>query len=294
MNKAQLLYYGFLKFTFNKLGNVIPQLLVPLAAPLWFKTPKKAIKDSQKEFLNKAETIHFAGQPNGFVCYQWGKSQKRVFIAHGWLGSSLDMEAIINFFLSKDYSVVSIDGPGHGQSEGSSSNLFIYGDSIKKAGKHFGEFDIVLAHSGGVLASLMAIDSQCLKAKQFIAVGLIGYVTTYWKKYYITPLSIPKKLDLALQRKFEKDFGQDVWYKVSSEAYVKNVNIPAVIVHDKDDKAIPIEEAEHIHQLLPDSTFIKTEGLGHHRILKSTELLDILEKQIIDSNNHGIGLKDAV
>ena len=52
------------------------------------------------------------------------------------------------------------------------------------------------------------------------------------------------------------------------------LKIPVMIVHDELDKEVPISNAYELKQAWPESTFLKTQGLGHRRILKDSQVVD--------------------
>ena len=54
----------------------------------------------------------------------------------------------------------------------------------------------------------------------------------------------------------------------SSRMNIKEIDIPLLIVHDKDDKEAPYECSTTLHDLARNSQLKLTSGLGHHRILR--------------------------
>ncbi len=47
----------------------------------------------------------------------------------------------------------------------------------------------------------------------------------------------------------------------------KEVNIPVLVIHDKQDEDVPVNCAEHIYKHLPNGRIFITDGLGHRKIL---------------------------
>ena len=54
--------------------------------------------------------------------------------------------------------------------------------------------------------------------------------------------------------------------------------IPVFVIHDKQDKDVPVHCASHIHENLPNGKLLITDGLGHRKILGDTQVI----KQIVD------------
>jgi esterase/lipase len=47
----------------------------------------------------------------------------------------------------------------------------------------------------------------------------------------------------------------------------KEITIPILVIHDKDDLEVPVKAAQHIYDHLKNGKLLLTEGLGHRKIL---------------------------
>jgi len=54
---------------------------------------------------------------------------------------------------------------------------------------------------------------------------------------------------------------------------VREIDRPALIVHDLDDREVPWEEGERYARYWPSSHLLSTTGLGHNRILGDTAVI---------------------
>jgi pimeloyl-ACP methyl ester carboxylesterase len=54
---------------------------------------------------------------------------------------------------------------------------------------------------------------------------------------------------------------------------VAGIRVPALIVHDRDDREVPFRDAERLAERWPRATLIATRGFGHRRILKNEEII---------------------
>jgi pimeloyl-ACP methyl ester carboxylesterase len=52
-----------------------------------------------------------------------------------------------------------------------------------------------------------------------------------------------------------------------------HVGLPALIIHDHDDRDVSWHEGEAIARAWPHARFLRTEGLGHRRILLDPEVI---------------------
>ena len=55
---------------------------------------------------------------------------------------------------------------------------------------------------------------------------------------------------------------------------VRDLAVPALIIHDTDDASVPWRQGEMIAAAWPGARFLKTHGLGHGRILRDREVVE--------------------
>ena len=53
----------------------------------------------------------------------------------------------------------------------------------------------------------------------------------------------------------------------------RKIDIPVLVIHDKDDDEVPVSCALHIHQNLKNGELLLTQNLGHRKILGDTEVI---------------------
>ena len=81
-----------------------------------------------------------------------------------------------------------------------------------------------------------------------------------------------EKLVPKIKRSFFKKFGEDIDIYSGSVA-AKEVNIPVLVIHDTEDKDVPVSCAHNIRQNLQQGEIMITSGLGHRRILKDPKVI---------------------
>src|SRR5262249_38973727 len=69
-----------------------------------------------------------------------------------------------------------------------------------------------------------------------------------------------------LQRRYGVSFPE---LRLSADA----PRIPALVVHDRRDKRVPLRDGIAICRSWPEARLLVTSGLGHHRILRSPEVV---------------------
>ena len=89
-----------------------------------------------------------------------------------------------------------------------------------------------------------------------------------------TNLKISEKIKVNLIKKLETESGINA-NTLNVSDFVKKINvIDALILHDKNDKVIPIDRSLNVHNNWPQSKFEEIEGTGHFRILRTDNVLD--------------------
>jgi len=57
--------------------------------------------------------------------------------------------------------------------------------------------------------------------------------------------------------------------------FVKKINVKqAMIIHDKNDRVLPIQQSENVARNWKNCSFVEIEGTGHFRILRTPSMID--------------------
>ena len=119
--KPVLVVAKLVQFVSHKLAVLFSARL--FTTPIRFKTPKRELameESSQKSRLFIPEIT------KEIQVLSYGYSDKKVLLAHGWSGRSTQLFMIANRLLEKGYMVISFDGPAHGKSSGTRTNMVEY------------------------------------------------------------------------------------------------------------------------------------------------------------------------
>ncbi|MEL6561896.1 MAG: hypothetical protein AAFQ94_27160, partial [Bacteroidota bacterium] len=89
-------------------------------------------------------------------------------------------------------------------------------------------------------------------------------------------------------RRLEKETKLDV-ETLNVSSFVKDIHVKdSLIIHDQNDKVIPIERSKNVHRNWDVSRFKTVNGTGHFRILRTKKVismvLNYLEDTPIDKN----------
>ena len=230
--------------------------------PLKFKAPERELmmrKSAKNNLLN------LRGIRKKVMVYSYGYSKKKILLVHGWSGRGTQLYSIADKILENKMMVISFDGPAHGMSHGSRTSLKEFIKCIQQLEKEYGPFDAAVGHSFGAMALLNAV-TKGLKLNNLIIIGADNSITEIIKssveKFSLKPIIAQKLIELINKRS-----GINV-EDYSSQNVAKNVDIPTLVIHDSEDKYVPVRNALAIRHSLNKGELLMTDGLGHHKILK--------------------------
>lgn len=237
----------------------------------------KKLRERETQVLDKAkkEVLHFKGFD--IQCYQWGTGEKSVLLIHGWEGQAGNFADLVEKLLENDYRVYAFDGPSHGYSSRGKTSLFEFTELVAVMIDKF-QVETLVSHSFGGVATTFALHANPhLKINKYLLLTTpdrfterIDDVTEF--------LGITDEVKERLIDRLESETGQRV-ADLNVSDFVKDINVKeALIIHDKDDKVIPINRARNVYQNWPAAGFSTLEGTGHFRILRDPAVLNMALK----------------
>lgn len=270
--KTILVTAKFLEAISQKLATLFAAKL--FVTPIKYKIPKRELHMEQKSIQSK---LFVPSLKKNIVVYNYGKSDKKILLVHGWSGRGTQLVKIADEMIANGYMTISFDAPAHGKSEGKTTIMTEFIASILEIEKQFGPFEFAIGHSLGGMSILNAI-KQNLNVKKAVIIGS-GDIIQDIIDDFIQKLQLKPKIGLLLKNHFERNFGEPMEnYAASFSA--KSVNIPILIVHDKNDADVNVKAAHNIHKNLKNSTLLITEDLGHRKILGDSKVIETVKEFI--------------
>ena len=230
--------------------------------PQRFKTPYR-----EHKMRDAAEQIKFSASSieKEIQVYRLKGEKQKVLLLHGWSGRGTQLFSFADELQKENCEVIAFDMPAHGQSPGKKTNVLELTNCIMDLNQKFGPFDAAIAHSMSGFALLRAIkDGLPLQSAAIIGSGdsIKGVFYRFSQQLHFSD-KISEKMISAVENKFGIKLE-----KYSSRMNIKDIDIPLLIVHDKDDKEAPYQCSTSLHDLARNSHLKLTSGLGHHRILR--------------------------
>ena len=248
------------------LQAVSPSLTTKFAAklfttPIRHKLPKRELH-MERDSIQKSIVIPEIQKE--IVVYEYGKSDKKVLLVHGWSGRGTQLVKIADELLKMGYMTISFDAPAHGKSKGNSSIMIEFIASILEIEKQYGPFEFAVGHSLGGMSVLNAI-KQNLQVKKAVIIGS-GDIIQDIIDDFICKLQLRPEFGIKLRNHFEAKFGGKM-DDYSAYKAAEKTEIPVLVIHDKDDDDVSVKAAYNIQKHLKQSEIMITEGLGHRKIL---------------------------
>lgn len=242
--------------------------------PIKYKIPKREL---EMDANAKQELVFIPAINKKIMVYHYGKSDKKVMLVHGWSGRGTQLVKIADKLLEIGYSTISFDAPAHGKSPSKTTLMPEFIESILELEKKYGNFEYIIGHSLGGMSTLNAI-KKGLNVKKAIIIGSGDSVNDILTDF-VKKLQLKKSLVDEMRVSFEKEHQMDM---ESFSAYVaaKDVKVPVLVIHDKQDEDVPYSASENIHKHLENGKLILTENLGHRKILGDKEVISHVAKFI--------------
>ncbi|MFV3381767.1 MULTISPECIES: alpha/beta fold hydrolase [Pseudomonas] len=213
--------------------------------------------------LAKAEriTLRF-----GLSALRWGKGPT-VLMMHGWEGRPTQFAALIETLVAAGHTVVSLEGPGHGQSPGQQAHVGLFARALLEAAAELPPLRAVVGHSMGGASMLLALQWG-LRTEVAVSIAapaqLLGVLRGFAHR-----LGLPARARAAFIRQVEKDVGVQI-SRLDVSGY--QLDVPGLVVHASDDSLVPATEAQAIHNAWFDSRLMLLEEGGHQRVLADPQV----------------------
>ncbi|MBL6447200.1 alpha/beta hydrolase [Fulvivirga sp. 29W222] len=255
---------------FPRVEKVVPWLAKRWFVRIFFTPVRYKMPYGEVEMAEKAETYKFDYEGKKVQVYEWGEGKPVLFV-HGWMGRGTQFRKFVDVFNRSDYKVVSFDATGHGKSDGNKSHLLEFAGVIKALHAKYGSFDMIVGHSLGGVASMIAINDG-LPTDKLI---MISSPTLAHKivDEFIHRLRASNKCKDYFNAYVLKKFGRRFEEFTASHIAQELRKIDLLLIYDEDDREVDMENPKAILDVYPSARLFTTSGLGHTRILKDEEVI---------------------
>ncbi len=204
-----------------------------------------------------------------YCLYSWGQGPV-VLLVHGWEGRGSQMAHFTKPLVEQGYRVIAFDAPAHGRSSGKKTNVPEVGQVVKDIEKRVGGFHAIVAHSFGGVVSAYAL-SNGVSAQKVVTIGAPTVIDLVFAKF-AEQLNISPQI-IAKLTAFLERFTARRLDDFSMVNVMPTLAQHGLIIHDKNDREIPFDQAVRLSEKWESSQLMLTSGLGHRRILKDQTVI---------------------
>jgi pimeloyl-ACP methyl ester carboxylesterase len=180
------------------------------------------------------------------------------------------MTPFVEPLLQAGFAVWAFDGPGHGISSGRLTSGVALANALLALADQWGPPAGVIAHSIGGWAAVHA----ALLGAEFPKIVLISAPDNPadFLGQVADTLGLTEAAKLAAMKLAERRLGLR-YHQIALSPRLGKLPSDALIVHDRQDREIPLHVGEKIAAHWPGARALWTEGLGHRRILRDPQVL---------------------
>jgi pimeloyl-ACP methyl ester carboxylesterase len=201
-----------------------------------------------------------------------------VYLMHGWGGAGVQLSAFVEPLRQAGFRVVRFDAPSHGRSDpgacGSGRTHGVeFAAALSAVMQRFGAADTVIAHSMGVLPSLL-VRRAGLPVGRLVLIAPVRDLGGHLDRF-ATLVGMGPRTRRAMDHHIAELIGEPVAGMDVRRLADHAGPIPLLVVHDRGDR-----ETGHAHSIqlaerwAGPATMISTDGLGHRRILTEPLVVD--------------------
>ena len=289
------------------LSYIAPSFMGDIAYKRWFRTFRHATPKRETDWI-KTATQRSIPTPNGQLSILMWRTKlmgariaPKILLIHGWSGRASQMGAFAEPLCELGFDVISVDLPGHGLSSGDTCSMPEAANALFTIEKEEGSIHGVIGHSFGGAVSMLAA-SEGLNVNAVVTIGMpkkLSWLLDLYAKY----LMLSPAASLRITTLLEKQFGDDIWrrcdfatehivdgnyeystqasnqlegpsgYSIDTEKGVTNKKYKILVVHDENDKEVPVKQGYQIAKT-QGATLHVTTKLGHFRILRNETLIN--------------------
>lgn len=232
------------------------------------------LRANEMEVLAKAqsETVKFLGFD--IKTYQWGNpNHEKILLIHGWEGQAGNFADLINRLLESEYYVLSFDGPSHGYSSKGSTSLIEFSELVGTLINYYQTKKLVSHSFGGVATTYALYKAPTLQIDKYALLTtpdkFSQRIDDVAQKTGISN-KVKKKLKDRIQSELEIDIAD-----LNVSSFVQKIKVnQSMILHDKNDRIIPIAQSKNVSAQWANCQFVPIEGTGHFRILRTNSVLN--------------------
>ena len=242
---------------------------------LFCRPLKVAINKKQLAFFNTADKFTIDHEGYSVQGYRWGSGDKKILFIHGWQSHTYRWKPYIEALSKAEYTIYSLDAPGHGLSSGNFLTVPLYSSLIESFIREHNDMHAIVGHSLGSFSLLYTFYREpLLPVERLILLAPPGEASEFISVFQKT-LGLSQRTTKLVIDYFSERFllTPDSF---SARKFAEHIKTKGLIIHDEDDPEAPYHYSILLQQSWEQSRLVTTKGYGHN--LRS----GFVVKQVVD------------
>lgn len=266
---------------FSLAGAVAPAAAARFVATRMFRPRRAGASDAELKPTRQFSIQHRDGQ---LEVYAWERSAPVVLLVHGWESRAEDLNKFVPKILEAGYSVCAFDAPAHGRSTGTETDVFDFADAIRSVVGAMGSPYAIVAHSLGAAATVIYLNELTSDTPSRLVLlspaGDLGREISQ----ICAAIGLSSKAQRELRKYAELRLGRFI-DACSTSKNLPSIGVAPLIVHDADDRVVPVEVFRDIEDSVRSARMLITSGLGHRGVLRSNDVIAAVVSHLSDQTN---------
>ena len=256
------------------LSSLFPGPFTRIAYDRLTNPQQSRLRENEQQVLNQARQDDLIFGGFRIRTYHWPGAGDAVLLIHGWEGQAGNFSDLVGSLRQQGFDVYAFDAPAHGHSSRGRTSPFEFAELVAVLLRQTGARKAV-SHSFGGVAITYALHQHRDLALERLALLTTPDRFSQRIEDVARQVGVSARVHARLLQRLRNENIDVERFNVSD--FVQNIQVDsALILHDRNDRVVPVSQSLNVHRHWPESVFEQIEGTGHFRILRTPAVLERL------------------
>lgn len=230
----------------------------------------RPMRPEEQALFARAEPGEVAFRHYRIRTWSWGdKGAPRVLLSHGWGVAPAFFGPLIEQLVARGWHVTTYLSPGHAEGDPPKTSGMTLVHALRAVVDALGPFDALVGHSLG--GGMIIMGSKIgIAAERVVLISVVTDLVDHTDRFAAAmgmTAKVAERMRGLIHEQYNADFkplGRD-W----PDLFETRVEAPTLLVHDENDELMGVSQSEYIVQRWPNAKLVRTQGLGHVKILRN-------------------------
>ena len=251
---------------------ISPAITVAFVKKHVFRPAGYRTSTEEKQFLGSGSKFQIDIHGKTVQGWKWGEGPGVLFV-HGWNGRGIQFHRFFAPLIEAGFTAITFDAPAHGESSGKTSSYFEWTDTVRAILNSQNELNIsaIIGHSLGGSAVINALYKEKISVPTVLIAPVFKLKEILFNTFNL--YGIPEYVYRKAIEEYEHRFGYTL-KNANPCNLLPAVNTDLLVIHDRQDPAIPFQDSEKMAEAWPHVILHETRGMGHRRILSDRKIVE--------------------